>query len=62
MTSSMIENRNKIIKMIKHNANGYTNWERFRNRVLYVFSKGPEDGQHPDRQDKAVNSSENSSK
>lgn len=61
LTSSMIENRNKIIKMIKHNANGYTNWERFRNRVLFVLSRGPEDG-HPDRQDKAVNSGENSSK
>ncbi|WP_276848524.1 transposase, partial [Faecalibaculum rodentium] len=46
LTSSMIENRNKIIKMIKHNANGYTNWERFRNRVLFVLSRGPEDG-HP---------------
>lgn len=61
LTSSMIENRNKIMKMIKHNANGYTSWERFRNRVLYVLSRGPEDG-HSDRRDKAVNSRRNSSK
>ncbi|WP_270744177.1 hypothetical protein [Holdemanella biformis] len=29
--------RNKIIKCIKNNANGYTNWLRFRNRVMYVL-------------------------
>ena len=34
---SFIENRNKIIKCIKNNANGYTNWPRFRNRVMYVL-------------------------
>ncbi len=33
----MGENRNKIIKCIKNNANGYTNWLRFRNRVMYVL-------------------------
>lgn len=54
LTSAMIENRNKIIKMIKHNSNGYSNWERFRNRVLYVLSNGPEDG-HPDLTDRPVN-------
>ncbi|MBF0579209.1 hypothetical protein IM774_05330 [Erysipelotrichaceae bacterium RD49] len=41
MTSSMIENRNKLVKQIKNNANGYTNWPRFRNRVLYVLNKTP---------------------
>lgn len=40
LNSSMIENRNKIIKQVKNNANGYTNWKRFRNRVLYVLNKG----------------------
>lgn len=40
LTSSLIENRNKLIKQIKNNANGYTNWGRFRNRVLYVLNKG----------------------
>ena len=41
LTSSMIENRNKLVKQIKNNANGYTNWPRFRNRVLYVLNKTP---------------------
>ena len=39
INNSIIENRNKVIKCIKHNANGYTNWFRFRNRVLYVLRK-----------------------
>ena len=39
LTSSMIENRNKLVKQIKNNANGYTNWKRFRNRVLYVLNR-----------------------
>lgn len=39
LTSSMIENRNKIVKQIKNNANGYTNWRRFRNRVMYVLNR-----------------------
>lgn len=30
------ENRNKVIKQLKHNSNGYKNWERFRARVMYV--------------------------
>ena len=37
ISNAIIENRNKVIKAIKHNANGYTNWERFRKRVLYVL-------------------------
>ena len=32
-----MENRNSIIKTIKKNSNGYANWERFRNRCLYVL-------------------------
>jgi len=36
ITNGLIENRNKIIKDIKRNSNGYTNWDRFRNRVMYV--------------------------
>ena len=39
VNNALIENRNKIIKCIKHNANGYSNWYRFRNRVLYVLRK-----------------------
>lgn len=40
INNSIIENRNKIIKNIKHNANGYSNWFRFRNRLLYVLRPG----------------------
>lgn len=39
MNNAIIENRNSIIKIIKKNANGYTNWTRFRNRLLYVLDK-----------------------
>lgn len=38
INNGIIENRNKTIKNIKHNSNGYRNWERFRNRVLYVLN------------------------
>ena len=37
VNNAIIEKRNKIIKCIKNNANGYTNWLRFRNRVMYVL-------------------------
>ncbi len=38
MNNALIENRNKAIKLIKHSSNGYTNWERFRKRVLYCLN------------------------
>lgn len=38
MNNSLIENRNKSIKLLKHSSNGYTNWERFRKRVLYCLN------------------------
>ena len=38
LTNGIIEGRNKVIKTIKRNANGYGNWLRFRNRVLYVLN------------------------
>lgn len=38
MTNALIENRNKIIKNVKHNSNGYKNWRRFRNRLMYVLT------------------------
>lgn len=38
MNNGLIENRNKAIKLLKRSSNGYTNWERFRNRVLYVLN------------------------
>lgn len=39
MNSSLIENRNAMIQVIKKCANGYSNWSRFRNRVLFCLSK-----------------------
>ena len=38
MNNGLIENRNKSIKLIKHSSNGYTNWNRFRARVLYSLN------------------------
>lgn len=34
-----IEGRNKYVKILLQLANGYKNFKRFRNRVLYVFNK-----------------------
>lgn len=39
LNNGLMENRNSILKIIKKNANGYNNWERFRNRCLYVLRK-----------------------
>lgn len=39
LNNGIIENRNKVIKQLKHNSNGYKNWERFRNRTLYVLNE-----------------------
>lgn len=38
MNTAIVENRNKSIKLIKHASNGYLNWERFRNRVLFSLN------------------------
>ena len=38
MNNALIENRNKSIKLLKHSSNGYTNWNRFRARVLYTLN------------------------
>ena len=40
LNNGLMENRNSVIKTIKKAANGYTNWERFRNRCLYVLRSG----------------------
>lgn len=37
MTNAIIENKNAIIKYVKKNANEYTNWEQFRNQIMYVL-------------------------
>lgn len=38
MNNALIENKNKAIKLLKHSSNGYTNWNRFRARVLYSIN------------------------
>lgn len=38
INNGIIENRNKSIKLIKHSSNGYLNWHRFRNRILYSLN------------------------
>lgn len=37
-----IEGRNKYVKIILELSNGYRNFKRFRNRILYVFNKHEE--------------------
>lgn len=37
LSNGIIERKNKIIKNVKNVANGYTNFERFRTRLLYVL-------------------------
>lgn len=39
MGSNLIENRNQVIKNIKQCSYGYSNWARFRNRILFVCKK-----------------------
>lgn len=36
--NGIAENRNRVIKQLKCNSNGYKNWSRFRNRALYVLN------------------------
>lgn len=38
ISNGIIENRNKSIKLLKHSSNGYLNWHRFRNRVMYCLN------------------------
>ena len=37
MSNALIENKNHLIKNVKHLSNGYNNWHRFRNRVMYIM-------------------------
>ena len=37
LNNGLMENRNSLLKTIKKNSNGYSNWDRFRNRCLYVL-------------------------
>lgn len=36
INNAIIENRNKVIKTLKRHSNGYSNWNIFRSRILYV--------------------------
>lgn len=38
ISNGIMENRNKIIKDLKYNANGYKNFDRFRNRIIYCLN------------------------
>ena len=35
-----MENHNVIIKLVTKTANGYRNWDRFRNRCMLILEKG----------------------
>ncbi len=39
INNGIAENKNRNLKILKNNSNGYRNWERFRNRGLYVLNK-----------------------
>ena len=39
INNGIIENKNRTLKLLKNNASGYKNWERFRNRALFVLNK-----------------------
>jgi len=39
LNTGLLENRNSVIKCIKKNSTGYANWDRFRNRCLYILRK-----------------------
>ena len=40
INNALSENCNVIIKLVTKAANGYRNWERFRNRRMLIFKKG----------------------
>ncbi len=42
LNNALMERLNGTVKLITKAANGYTNWERFRNRCMLVLEKGIE--------------------
>ena len=42
INNAKIEKANSTIKTMIKSGNGYTNWERFRNRVMLILEKGIE--------------------
>jgi len=41
--NGVAENKNKTIKLLKRNGNGFGNWDRFRNRAMYVINKSQQE-------------------
>ena len=39
MSAAVIERKNGVLKLLKKGSMGYKNWDRFRNRCLYVLRK-----------------------
>ena len=39
ISNTPVESVNSSIKLMKRNANGYTNFERFKKRILYLLNK-----------------------
>lgn len=39
ISNTPVESVNSSIKLMKRNANGYTNFERFKKRILYSLNK-----------------------
>lgn len=39
LSNGLIEGLNSIIEQIKINGKGYTNYERFKKRIIYVINK-----------------------
>lgn len=52
LSNGKIENKNKYIKKIKDIANGYSNFRRFRNRIMY--SENPYEKPSEERMEKKV--------
>lgn len=46
VTSGPVEGRNKYLKIILKLANGYKNFDRFRNRAMYVLNKREDPSDH----------------
>ena len=40
INNALMENRNAIINLVTKTANGYRNWDRFRNRCMLILEKG----------------------
>uniref|UniRef100_UPI0040267A20 transposase n=1 Tax=Holdemanella biformis TaxID=1735 RepID=UPI0040267A20 len=53
LNNALMENRNAIIKLVTKVADGYRNWDRFRNRCMLVLEKGIDDFEN-DKDDGSV--------